>query len=69
MYARRHLLGPSPRDGHLDGGIEVTKTPGAKFRNTVTVFLGGSGGIEPTIDDMGTPVVGSYGTSSVVSYP
>lgn len=35
----------------------------------VTVFLDSSGGIERTINDVGTPVVGSYGTSNVVSYP
>ena len=40
-----------------------------KFHNMVTVFLDGSGGIERTINEAGTPVVGSYGTSTVVSYP
>ncbi len=35
----------------------------------ITVFLDGSGGIERTINDAGTPVVGSFGTSTVVTYP
>jgi hypothetical protein len=50
-------------------GIEVPQTPQVKFHNMVTVFLDGSGGIERTINDTGTPVVGSYGTSNIVSYP
>lgn len=52
-----------------DRAIEAPKTPGVRFHNLVTVFLDGSGGIERTINDAGTPVVGSYGTSTVVSYP
>ncbi|MEU4535201.1 hypothetical protein AB0G15_10075 [Streptosporangium sp. NPDC023825] len=56
-------------DIRADRGIEVPKTPGARFHNMVTVFLNGSGGIERTINEAGTPVVGSYGTSNVVSYP
>jgi hypothetical protein len=40
-----------------------------RFHDMVTVFLDGSGGIERTINEAGTPVVGSYGTSPVVSYP
>jgi hypothetical protein len=35
----------------------------------ITVFLDGSGGIERTINDAGTPVVGSFGTSALVGYP
>jgi hypothetical protein len=49
--------------------IEVPVKPVVRFHNMVTVFLNGSGGIERTINDVGTPVVGSYGTSNVVSYP
>ncbi|WP_440098237.1 adenylyl cyclase [Streptosporangium sp. H16] len=56
-------------DIRADRGIEVPRTPGARFHNMVTVFLNGSGGIERTINEAGTPVVGSYGTSNVVSYP
>ncbi len=50
-------------------GIEVPQRPGVKLHNMVTVFLNGSGGIEKTINDAGTPVVGSFGTSTVVTYP
>ncbi|MGW4462995.1 adenylyl cyclase [Micromonospora sp. NPDC004704] len=56
-------------DIRADRGIEVPRTPKVKFHNMVTVFLDGSGGIERTINDAGTPVVGSYGTSTIVSYP
>lgn len=35
----------------------------------VAVFLDGGGGVEWTIDDVGTPVPGSYGTSDVVGHP
>jgi hypothetical protein len=52
-----------------DRGIEVPETTGVQFHDMVTVFLSGSGGIEHTINDAGTPVVGSFGTSNVVSYP
>jgi hypothetical protein len=47
----------------------VPATPNVKFHNMVTVFLNGSGGIERTINEAGTPVIGAYGTSTVVSYP
>ncbi len=50
-------------------GIEVPDTPGVQFSHMVTVFLSGSGGIEKTINDAGTPEVGGFGTSYVVSYP
>ena len=50
-------------------GIEVPKTAGVQFHDMVTVFLTGSGGIEATINDVGTPTVGSFGTSNVISYP
>jgi hypothetical protein len=40
-----------------------------KFHDLVTVFLNGSGGIEHTINEAGTPTVGVFGTSNVVSYP
>jgi hypothetical protein len=56
-------------DIRADRAIEVPKTPGVRFHNMITVFLNGSGGIERTINEAGTPVVGSYGTSTVVSYP
>ncbi|MFI6762799.1 adenylyl cyclase [Micromonospora sp. NPDC050417] len=56
-------------DIRADRGIEVLRTPKVKFHNMVTVFLDGSGGIERTINDAGTPVVGSYGTSTIVDYP
>jgi hypothetical protein len=49
--------------------IEVPDTPGVQFSHMVSVFLSGSGGIEKTINDAGTPVVGGFGTSDVVSYP
>jgi hypothetical protein len=49
--------------------IEVPQRADVKFHNMVTVFLNGSGGIERTINDAGTPVIGSYGTSNVISYP
>ena len=52
-----------------DRGIEVPNTTGVQFHDMVTVFLSGSGGIEHTINDAGTPVVGSFGTSNVISYP
>ncbi|HEY9481405.1 MAG TPA: adenylyl cyclase [Micromonosporaceae bacterium] len=52
-----------------DRGIEVPDTTGVQFHDMVTVFLSGNGGIERTINDAGTPVVGSFGTSNVVSYP
>ncbi|MDR7279792.1 adenylyl cyclase [Catenuloplanes atrovinosus] len=50
-------------------GIEAPVRPGVRFHDAVTVFLDGSGGIERTINDAGTPVVGSYGTSTIVDYP
>ncbi|MDH2429384.1 adenylyl cyclase [Sphaerisporangium sp. TRM90804] len=56
-------------DIRADRGIEVPKRPGVRFHDMVTVFLDGSGGIERTINEAGTPVVGSYGTSTIVSYP
>jgi hypothetical protein len=49
--------------------IEVPNRPGVRFHNMISVFLSGSGGIEHTINNAGTPVVGSFGTSTVVSYP
>ncbi|MEV6862797.1 hypothetical protein AB0M44_17580 [Streptosporangium subroseum] len=55
-------------DIRADRGIEVPKTKKVNFHNMVTVFLDGSGGIERTINEAGTPVVGSYGTSTIVSY-
>jgi hypothetical protein len=56
-------------DIRADRAIEVAKTPGVRFHDMITVFLNGSGGIERTINDAGTPVVGSFGTSTVVNYP
>jgi hypothetical protein len=56
-------------DIRADRAIEVPNTPGVRFHNMVTVFLNGSGGIERTINEAGTPVVSSFGTSTVVSYP
>jgi hypothetical protein len=49
--------------------IEVPNTPGVQFTHMISVFLTGSGGIEATINDAGTPTVGSFSTSNVVSYP
>jgi hypothetical protein len=49
--------------------VEVPKRPGVRFHDLVTVFLNGSGGIEKTINDAGTPVIGTFGTSNVISYP
>jgi hypothetical protein len=56
-------------DIRADRAIEVPQTPGVQFHDVITVFLNGSGGIERAINDAGTPVVGSYGTSTIVSYP
>jgi hypothetical protein len=56
-------------DVRADRAIEVPRTPGVRLHDMVTVFLNGSGGIERTVNEAGTPVVGSYGTSTVVSYP
>ncbi|MGN9805577.1 adenylyl cyclase [Micromonospora sp. L32] len=56
-------------DIRCDRGIEAPRRPGVRFHNMVTVFLDGSGGIERTVNEVGTPVVGSYGTSPVISYP
>ncbi|MBQ0897149.1 adenylyl cyclase [Micromonospora sp. U56] len=56
-------------DIRCDRGIEAPRRPGVRFHNMVTVFLDGSGGIEKTVNEVGTPVVGSYGTSPVISYP
>ncbi|HEV7710176.1 MAG TPA: adenylyl cyclase, partial [Asanoa sp.] len=50
-------------------GIEVPDRSGVRFHNMITVFLDGSGGIERTINDAGTPVVGSFGTSTLTEYP
>ncbi|MFC0554326.1 hypothetical protein ACFFHJ_25870 [Planotetraspora thailandica] len=56
-------------DIRADRGIEAPQTPKVRFHDMITVFLDGSGGIERTINDAGTPVVGSYGTSTIVDYP
>ena len=49
--------------------IEVPTKPGVVLHDMVTVFLNGSGGIERTINDVGTPLIGAFGTSYVVRYP
>ncbi|MCI4064087.1 adenylyl cyclase [Micromonospora sp. R77] len=56
-------------DIRCDRAIEVPRRAGVRIHDAVTVFLDGSGGIERTVNEAGTPVVGSYGTSPVVSYP
>ncbi len=56
-------------DIRADRAIEVPDRPGVVFTHMVSVFLSGSGGIERTINDVGTPEVGSFGTSYVVQYP
>ncbi|RBJ01172.1 adenylyl cyclase [Micromonospora provocatoris] len=56
-------------DIRCDRGIEAPRRAGVRFHDAITVFLDGSGGIERTINEIGTPVVGSYGTSTVISYP
>jgi hypothetical protein len=56
-------------DIRADRAIEVPSTPGVRFHDMITVFLSGSGGIERTINEAGTPVVGSFGTSTIVGYP
>ncbi|MBY8871649.1 adenylyl cyclase [Micromonospora sp. PLK6-60] len=56
-------------DIRCDRAIEVPRRAGVRLHDMITVFLDGSGGIERTVNDVGTPVVGSYGTSPVVSYP
>jgi hypothetical protein len=49
--------------------IEVPEKSGVVLHDMVTVFLNGSGGIEHTINDVGTPLLGEFGTSNVVRYP
>lgn len=56
-------------DIRADRAIEVPRRPGVRFEHLVSVFLSGSGGIERTINEAGTPVIGAYGTSTVASYP
>jgi hypothetical protein len=56
-------------DIRADRAIEVPRRPGVRFHNMISVFLSGSGGIEHTINEAGTATVGSFGTSTVVSYP
>jgi hypothetical protein len=56
-------------DIRADRAIEVPRCPGVRCHDMITVFLNGKGGIEHTINEAGTPVVGSFGTSTVVSYP
>ncbi|MEU7757720.1 adenylyl cyclase [Micromonospora aurantiaca (nom. illeg.)] len=56
-------------DIRCDRAIEAPRRAGVRFHDAITVFLDGSGGIERTINEIGTPVVGSYGTSPVISYP
>ncbi|MCW3816217.1 hypothetical protein ONA91_17375 [Micromonospora sp. DR5-3] len=56
-------------DIRCDRAIEAPRRAGVRFHDAITVFLDGSGGIERTVNEAGTPVVGSYGTSPVVSYP
>jgi hypothetical protein len=52
-----------------DRAIEVPRRSGVRLHDMVTVFLDGSGGIERTVNEAGTPVIGTYGTSNVVGYP
>ncbi|WP_051367603.1 hypothetical protein [Hamadaea tsunoensis] len=54
------------REAHA---VEAPQSANVKFHDLITVFLNGSGGIEKTINDAGTPVIGSYGTSTIVDYP
>ncbi|NES16569.1 MULTISPECIES: adenylyl cyclase [Micromonospora] len=56
-------------DIRCDRAIEAPRRAGVRFHDAITVFLDGSGGIERTINEAGTPVVGSYGTSPVINYP
>jgi hypothetical protein len=56
-------------DIRADRGTEAPDNPNVRFHDLITVFLNGSGGIEHTINDAGTPCVGSFSTSNVVSYP
>ncbi|MFJ6200202.1 adenylyl cyclase [Micromonospora sp. NPDC092111] len=56
-------------DIRCDRAIEAPRRDGVRFHDMVTVFLDGSGGIEKTVNEVGVPVVGSYGTSPVISYP
>ena len=49
--------------------IEVPAKRGVVLHDMVTVFLNGSGGIENTINDVGTPLIGAFGTSCVIRYP
>jgi hypothetical protein len=56
-------------DIRCDRAIEAPRRAGVRFHDAVTVFLDGSGGIERTVNEAGAPVVGSYGTSPVISYP
>jgi hypothetical protein len=49
--------------------IEVPAKPAVVLHDMVTVFLNGSGGIEHTVNDAGTALLGTFGTSYVVKYP
>ncbi len=63
------LLQPGRRHPRRRGASRSRTGPGVRFHNMITVFLDGSGGIERTINEAGTPVVGSYGTSALTEYP
>jgi hypothetical protein len=49
--------------------VEVPRRPGVRLEHLVSVFLDGSGGIEKTVNDAGTPVIGAFATSTVTAYP
>ncbi|GAA5195683.1 discoidin domain-containing protein [Rugosimonospora acidiphila] len=56
-------------DIRADRAIEVPERSGVRFHSLISVFLSGSGGIERTINDAGTALIGAFGTSTLVSYP
>ncbi|MEJ3405240.1 adenylyl cyclase [Rathayibacter sp. YIM 133350] len=53
----------------LESAIQAPKSKNVTFASMTTVFLSGSGGISHVINDAGAPVIGSYATSQLASYP
>jgi hypothetical protein len=59
-------IGPSI---HAARGFEVPDTPEVKLHDILTVFLGGSGGIDHVVNDTGAAVNTTNQVANVVSYP
>ncbi len=53
----------------LESGIQAPKSKNVTFESMTSVFLSGSGGISHVINDAGAPVIGSYATAQLASYP